>query len=134
MKRSLLVVASILVFLALGSRQAFAHHSVSAVYDATKTVKIEGTVKEFLWRNPHSFVKVEAPDEKGVMQTFVLEWASPTQLAGSHLTSNVLKVGDHIICGGNPGRIVQDHRIRLTSVERPSDGWKWQGQAGDNID
>jgi hypothetical protein len=132
-RRSLMfvIVLSSVASLALGSGQAFAHHSVASVYIVTKNAKIEGTVKEFIWRNPHSFVKVEAPDEKGENQIFVLEWASPTQLAESHLTKNVLRSGDHIICVGNPGRIAEDHRMRITSIERPSDGWKWQGSTED---
>jgi hypothetical protein len=122
-----LMVLSSAALLVFDSGEALAHHSVASVYVVTKNEKIEGTVKEFIWRNPHSFIKVDAPDEKGVVQTFVLEWASPTQLAESHLTRNVLRSGDHIICVGNPGRIVEDHRMRVTNIERPADGWKWQG-------
>lgn len=134
MKRRLLtslILLSGVAFLVLDSGQTFAHHSVASVYVVNKNQKIEGNVKEFIWRNPHSFIKVDAPDEKGAMQTFVLEWGSPTQLAESHLTKNVLRTGDHIICVGNPGRIVEDHRMRVTSIERPSDGWKWQGSTED---
>src|SRR5262245_15558780 len=64
MKRVLLAV---LILLAL-SGLTFAHHSAAATYIHGKSVKIEGTLKEFIWRNPHSFMKVQAPDEKGEMQ------------------------------------------------------------------
>ena len=67
---------------------AFAHHSATATYILGKSVKIEGTLKELIWRNPHSFIKVEAPDEKGEMQIWVIEGAAPGQLAEQGLTTN----------------------------------------------
>ena len=62
MKRIVLVLlAAGVLFSAAG--EAFAHHSFAATYDPDKRIKIEGTVKEFIWRNPHSFIRIEAPDE-----------------------------------------------------------------------
>ena len=40
----------------------FAHHSFGATYDTSKQVKIEGKLVQFVYRNPHSFVHIEAPD------------------------------------------------------------------------
>ena len=123
----MLIIAGILV--TLGSTQAFAHHAASATYVHGKTVKIEGTLKEFIWRNPHSFMKVEAPDDKGETQLWVVEGAAPTQLAEGGVTRNTLKPGDHVIITGQPGRIADDHRMLLEKIERPSDGFKWQGNS-----
>ena len=44
---------------------AYAHHSYAATYDTTKEIKLEGKLVQFVYRNPHSFVHVEAPDDKG---------------------------------------------------------------------
>ena len=131
MKYRLLVLASLsaLTLLTLGGGLIFAHHSVAATYIHGKSVKIEGTLKEFIWRNPHSFMKVEARDEKGEMQTWVIEGAAPTQLVEQGLATNTLRPGDHVIVTGQPGRIAEDHRLLLESVERPSDGFKWKGPA-----
>jgi|SRR5437764_9872877 len=123
----MLIIAGILV--TLGSTQTFAHHAASATYVHGKTVKIEGTLKEFIWRNPHSFMKVEAPDDKGEAQLWVVEGAAPTQLAEGGVTRNTLKPGDHVIITGQPGRIADDHRMLLEKIERPSDGFKWQGNS-----
>ena len=41
---------------------AFAHHSFGATYEITKAIKLEGKIVQFVYRNPHSFVHVEAPD------------------------------------------------------------------------
>jgi len=107
----------------------FAHHSAAATYIHGKSVKIEGTLKEFIWRNPHSFMKVQAPDEKGEMQMWVIEGAAAATLAEQGVTTNSLRPGDHVIVTGYPGRIEEDHRLLLLVVERPSDGFKWQGPA-----
>ena len=124
MKRRLpvLVALSALILPALGGGPAFAHHSATATYIVGKSVKIEGTLKELIWRNPHSYIKVEAPDDKGDLQIWVIEGAAPGQLAEQGLTANRLRPGDHVIVTGLPGRIAEDHRLLLETVERPSDG------------
>jgi len=113
----------------LGGGLTFAHHSATATYIYGKSVKIEGTLKEFIWRNPHSFIKVQAPDENGEMQTWVIEGAAAAVFAEQGVTTNTLRPGDHVIVTGQPGRIAEDHRLLLERVERPSDGFKWQGPA-----
>jgi hypothetical protein len=131
MKYRLVIILSLSVLsvLILGGGPAFAHHSATATYIHGKTVKIEGTLKEFIWRNPHSFIKVEARDEKGELQIWVIEGAAPAQLAESGLKTTTLHAGDHVIVSGQPGRIAEDHRMLLDTIERPSDGFKWQGPA-----
>jgi hypothetical protein len=131
MKHRRLVLMSLhtLIAVMLGGSMALAHHSATATYIHGKSIKIEGTLKELIWRNPHSFIKVEAPDEKGEMQTWVIEGAAPGQLAEQGLTTSRLRPGDHVIVTGQPGRIAEDHRLLLETVERPSDGFKWKGPA-----
>ena len=45
----------------------------------------------------------------------------------NYLTRETLKPGDHVIITGNPGRNPEDHRLRMRTITRPSDGWKWGG-------
>ncbi|HZP34652.1 MAG TPA: DUF6152 family protein, partial [Candidatus Acidoferrales bacterium] len=71
MKHTLLFFLGLVAVLSLGSSASFAHHAFYSTYDRDKTIKIEGTLKEFMWRNPHSYVRVEAPDEKGETQMWV---------------------------------------------------------------
>ena len=97
------------------------------MYVYGKTVKIEGTLKEFIWRNPHSFMKVEAPDEKGERQIWIIEGAAPQQLNEAGLTATTLRPGDQVVVTGRPGRIAEDHKLLLHTIERPSDGFKFQG-------
>lgn len=124
-----MVVLLVMIAVVFVGGQAFAHHSSTSVYIQGKPMKIQGTLKEFIWRNPHSFIKVEAPDEKGEMQTWVIEGAAPTQLSESGMTKSTLRPGDKLVITGKPGRVAEDHRMLLESIERPSDGWKWQSAA-----
>jgi Family of unknown function (DUF6152) len=123
------VASSACTLLALGAGGAFAHHSASATYIQGKSVKIEGTLKEFIWRNPHSFMRVETTDEKGEKQIWVIEGAAPQQLTEGGLTASTLRPGDRVVVTGPPGRIAEDHRLLLHMIERPSDGFKWVGPA-----
>jgi hypothetical protein len=126
MKRTLLaLVITAGAFLAGG--RAYAHHSFAATYFEDKTQKIEGNLVQFLYRNPHSFVHVEAPDEKGAMQRWAVEWGAGGQLGRQGVTRETLKPGDHVVIVGNPGRNPEDHRLRMVNITRPSDGWKWGG-------
>lgn len=125
MKSGLLVVGFTLVL----ASSTFAHHSATATYIHGQVVKIDGVLKEFIWRNPHSFMKVEATDEKGEKQIWVIEGAAPQQLTEGGLTVSTLKIGDHVIVTGYPGRVAEDHRLLLQVLQRPSDGFKYQGPA-----
>jgi Family of unknown function (DUF6152) len=129
MKGSVLAMLGVAIVLMLGGSRASAHHAASATYVHGKTVTVEGTLKEFVWRNPHSFMKVEAPDDKGETQLWLIEGAAPTQLAEGGVTRNSLRPGDHVIVTGQPGRVADDHRMLLEKIERPSDGFKWQGKS-----
>ena len=68
---------------------AQAHHSPSATYFLDQQMVLHGTIAEFLLRNPHSCLLVDAPDETGIMQSVfrsaarrseregTMEWWSP---------------------------------------------------------
>ncbi len=119
------LLAGLLAGVVLSSATAYAHHSFAATYITDKEVKIEGDMIQFMFRNPHSFVHMNGPDEKGVMQRWAIEWAAAGQLTG--ITRDTLKPGDHVVITGNPGRTEADHRLRMRSIFRPKDGFKWSG-------
>jgi hypothetical protein len=106
---------------------AYAHHSFASTYFVDHTIKVDGTLTQFLFRNPHSYVKVDAPDDKGQMQSWSVEWGGGAQLSQSNISRDTLRPGDRVIVVGNPGRNPEEHRIRMNSIVRPSDGWKWEG-------
>ncbi len=124
--------AILLAFTAAGA--AFAHHSFTATYFEDRTVKISGTVKQFQFRNPHSFVHVEAPDENGDMHRWGVEWGGSAQLSNQGLASATLRPGDVVEITGNPGRDAADHRVRMLYLLRPSDGFDWGNEPGETFD
>ncbi len=120
-----LLSTSLVLLMASGSIEA--HHSFPATYIVDQKVQIEGQVVQFLFRNPHSFIHVMAPDPEGNMQRWAIEWGGGGALGRDAVTRETLKPGDKVIVTGNPGRNAADHRIRLNSIKRPSDGWGWSG-------
>jgi len=127
MKRTLLFLVVAAASVLSTQVNMYAHHSFAATYFEDQKVTIQGKLVQFLYRNPHSFVHVEAPDDKGVMQTWAVEWGAGGQLSRDGVTRESLKPGDVVIVTGNPGRNPDDHRIRMQSITRPSDGWSWKG-------
>ena len=124
MRRTLALVA--ITALLVTAAPADAHHSFAATY-FEEVVTIEGELVQFLYRNPHSFVHVMAPDPQGSTQRWAVEWGAGLQLSGQGVTRETLKPGDHVIITGNPGRTESDHRLRMRSITRPKDGWTWNG-------
>ena len=125
------VLAATLMAAGLTAR---AHHSFAATYDESKSVKIEGRLVQFLFRNPHSFVHVMAPDDQGQEQRWAVEWGGAGQLGSQGVTRETLKPGDVVVITGNPGRNSADHRIRMVTLRRPSDGFGWGTQPGQTVD
>jgi hypothetical protein len=105
-----------------------AHHSFAATYLEDQSITIEGSLVQFLFRNPHSFLHIEVKDANGEMHTWAVEWAAPSQLGVTGVEHDALKPGDKLIVVGNPGRNPDAHRMRLLSVKRVSDGWTWKGR------
>jgi hypothetical protein len=113
---------------------AYAHHSLAATYYPDQEVKLEGTIIDFLFRNPHSFLQIEAPDKLGVMQRWSLEWRSSGQLGQQGINRDTLKVGDEVVVTINPSRTLGDHRGALKTLHRKSDGFGWGNNPGDAIE
>ena len=80
-----------------------AHHS-PAVFDRTREVKLTGTVKDFRWQNPHTWLEVDVADEKGRVVTWGVEMTSPTYLARAGWRNNSVKPGDKVTVVVNPVR------------------------------
>jgi hypothetical protein len=116
-----LVVAAVL--------PAQAHHSFPSTYFVDQSITVKGKVTQFMFRNPHSVVQILAPDENGKMVRWAGEWAAAAALARDGKASrDLLHPGDEVIISGAPGRNPEDHKIRVYTIERPSDGWKWVGK------
>ena len=101
MKRFLFGCACVLLLTSGAS--VLAHHSPAA-FDRTKEVKLVGTVKEFRWQNPHTWIEVMVPDDKGKDVVWGVELTSPTYLIRAGWKSNIIKPGDKVTVVVNPVR------------------------------
>ena len=114
---------------------ANAHHSFPAYYFEDQTVTIEGELVQFMFRNPHSFIHVEAKDEKGQVVRWAIEWGGGGQLGRQGVTRETLKAGDHVIIVGNPGRNPEDHRLRMIRLKRTNgEPFTWGAKPGETFD
>jgi hypothetical protein len=109
---------------------ATAHHSFSP-FDLTMEKTITGTVSKFEWTNPHSWIWVDVPNEKGGVDSWAVEGMSPNYLARRGWTKTTLKPGDKVTIavrplrsGENGGMFVRatlaDGRV-LTQTGQPKD-------------
>ena len=95
-----LATCTFLITLGLVS-SAFAHHSMNG-FDRQKTITITGTVKQFKWANPHSWIEIEVVNDKGVAELWNLEMTAPGILARNGWKSTMLKAGDKVKMGVHP--------------------------------
>jgi uncharacterized protein DUF6152 len=113
---------------------AYAHHSYGATYDVSKEIKLEGKLVQFVFRNPHTFVHVEVPDENGMTQRWAVEWSGTTQLSAAGVNNATLKVGDQIVILARPSRVPNEYRALMVTLKRPSDGFTWGNKEGERVD
>ena len=98
-------VASVVAVLAA---PVFAHHSAAGI-DRSKSVTLVGTVREFGWTNPHSWMEVDVPNPAGGTVTWKVEMTSPAFLVRAGWKSTTVKPGDKVsvqvrpLANGDPG-------------------------------
>jgi uncharacterized protein DUF6152 len=86
----------------------FAHHSF-AMFDQAKEVTLVGTVKEFQWTNPHSFIHVEVLSGAN-SGTWDIELNSPNNLKRQGWRPDSVKAGDKVTLLANPLRDLSGHK------------------------
>jgi len=124
MKKLTVTVAAVWVLLVTGS--AFAHHS-PVMFDRSKKQTITGTVKEFVWTNPHASIQIEVMNAQGGTDVWGVEMNSPNNLVKQGWKSTLLKGGDKVSVVGNPLR-AGEHGLLFLSIKLPDGrvlGDKW---------
>ena len=97
-KIPLMLLVALMSWLPVG-----AHHA-PAVFDQTRTIIVEGTVTEFVWSNPHSWIRLDAAGKDGTATSWSIEMNPPTYLIRGGWRSTTLKPGDKISVVANPLR------------------------------
>jgi len=75
---------------------AFAHHSFSAEYDASKPLSISGVLTRVEWTNPHIWFYLDVKDADGQVTSWGFSGAPPGVLMRRGITKDVLKIGEVI--------------------------------------
>ena len=79
---------------------AWAHHSFAAEFDATKPVKLQGTVTKMEWINPHSWIHIDVKNPDGTVTNWMIEGGSPNSLLRRGFTKHSLVPGTEIVVEG----------------------------------
>ena len=74
---------------------AAAHHSFAS-FDLTRVVRVEGTVAEFQWTNPHAWAEIDVVNPQGEVERWGIEFNSPNNLAREGWRRDMLKPGDEV--------------------------------------
>jgi hypothetical protein len=121
-----LAFASILLL----SFQVFGHHSFAVTYELDLHKTIEGTIKSFTVRNPHSFLTIEVQDQEGKLQVWGVEWAGTSALNSAGISSATLKIGDKVVITGAPSKDQNEQKMLMQRIVRTADKWTWEGTIG----
>jgi hypothetical protein len=85
------------------SQAASAHHSF-AVFDIEHPLELHGTVQQFKFTSPHTFIVLEVQGDDGSTMIWNLEGASPSIMVRNGWSSQSLKTGDQIKLSVDPLR------------------------------
>jgi hypothetical protein len=77
------------------SGSVLAHHSF-AMFDQEHPIELAGTVKEFRFVSPHTFIFLDVNEADGSSQLWNLEGGPPSFLARDGWSSKTLKPGDEV--------------------------------------
>ena len=120
----------VLPALALGAAAlatpTLAHHSF-AMFDFTKSVSLNGTIKQFQWTNPHSWIVVTVADASGKTTDWSVEGGSPNGLGRVGWKRNSLKPGDqamvviHPLKDGTNGGCLVSASVGGVQIGNPRD-------------
>jgi len=115
------------VCLAVASSQALAHHS-AAMFEEKKTITVEGTVKEFQYTNPHSWLLVDVKDKNGKVTTWGFEAEGPSTLQRAGIRPSEFPVGTKLTITGRPMKDGRPAAIWESAVR--ADGKKYNPREG----
>jgi hypothetical protein len=100
MKKRLVCILRFSLFALMACVQVSAHHG-SSNYDLSKPTSVKGTIIKFEFINPHSAIHLEAKDDKGHVDEWLVEADSPNNLGRAGWTKDSLKAGDQVTIIGN---------------------------------
>ena len=109
--------------LAIASAPVWAHHAISAIYDSSKRVTVEGAVREFQFINPHPFLIINVTDADKTLE-WRLEMDNRFELIDEGMSADTLKPGDRVIATGSLSR-TNPQSLYLMRLDRAADGFRY---------
>jgi uncharacterized protein DUF6152 len=111
-------LAVLLALVALGAgTRVLAHHSFAAEFDASKAIRVTGTLTKVDWTNPHIYFYLDVKDDAGASVKWTCESASPGALSRRGFKRGDLKLGDTIVVDGyrakNGANLMDARRVTL---------------------
>ena len=96
-KLVMLIAGAVLMFV---PTHASAHHAFAAEFDATKPIKLRGTVVKMEWINPHTWIHLDVKTPKGTVERWMIEGGPPNALYRRGFTQKSLPQGAEILVEG----------------------------------
>jgi hypothetical protein len=129
-----LTIAAVLLSLA-AAIPVLAHHSFAAEFDATKAIRLVGTLTKIEWTNPHSYFYVDVKNDKGQIENWGCEGANPGALSRRGFKRGDIKLGDTLIIDGyrakDGSRLIDARRVTLPDGRNIYGGTPGDGGPGD---
>ena len=94
------VAVAILTGLLMAVVPVRAHHSFAAEYDASKPLKLTGTVTKIEWTNTHCFFYIDVKNPDGKVENWAFELGNPNALLRNGWTPKSVKIGDEVSIEG----------------------------------
>ncbi len=114
-KPAVLVIAAAAAL--IGSIPGWAHHSFAAEFDASRSMRLIGTITRIEWTNPHSYFYIDVKDDKGAIVNWGCEGAGPGALSRRGWNKGDVKLGDTLVVDGYPAKdgshIIDARRVLL---------------------
>jgi hypothetical protein len=76
------------------------HHAFAAEFDATKPIKLRGTVAKMEWINPHTWIHIDVKKTNGGVERWMIEGGPPNALYRRGFTKDSLPTGIEILVEG----------------------------------
>jgi Family of unknown function (DUF6152) len=97
--------------------QLLAHHSFAAEFDASKAIRLTGTLAKVEWTNPHIYFYLDVKDDAGNPVRWTCESGAPGALSRRGFKRGDLKLGDTIVVDGyrakNGANLIDARRVTL---------------------